>query len=418
MKAMLRQARIVAPGTENHSHIKDILVENGIIIDISDHSSADFDKEIISDSLHVSCGWVDLFAHIPDPGHEFRETIQSGAESAAAGGFTDVFISPNTQPAVSTKAQVDYIIQQSVPLPVNLYPIGAVSKHTQGKELAEMYDMYASGARCFSDGFNSVQHPNLLIKALQYVKQHEGLIIQIPDDHSLSAHGLVHEGLVSTQMGLPGKPAIAEELMIARDIALLRYTESRLHITGVSTRNGLDLITHAKKEGLDITCSVTPYHLMFTENDLSDYDTNLKVNPPLRSDSDRLALIDGIKNGWIDAITSHHLPLHQDEKDCPFEEAKYGMNTLETTFSMLTHVLGYDDAWINCLTNAPRKIAGLPLPTISVGSTATLTLFDPTISTNYEKTNIRSKSYNTPFVNKSIPGKVLGIINKKRLFER
>jgi dihydroorotase len=415
MKVLVRQARIVSPDSTFHSLKKDILIHEGIIAEISDHLNVSADVEIRSENLHVSAGWVDLFAQIPDPGHEYRETLQTGAMAAAHGGFTDIFLTPNTNPPISSKTQVEYIRQQSAPLPVNFYPIGAISKGTEGKELAEMYDLFASGAICFSDGFKPVQHPNLLIKALQYVKQHRGFLIQMPDEKSLSANGLMHEGLVSTRMGLPGKPAIAEELMIARDIELLRYTDSRLHITGVSTRNGLRLIADAKKQGLNLTCSVTPYHLIFSENDLTNYDTNLKVNPPLRTEDDRLALIEGIKNGTIDAISTHHTPLHEDEKDCPFEEAKYGMNGFETLFSLLVQAIGYDDAWIQCLTTNPRRITGMNPPILAQGNSACLTLFDPSLPVTYSAAKLRSKSKNTPCLDKPFSGGVIGIINKNQV---
>jgi dihydroorotase len=415
MKALIRQARIVSPDSPFHSLKKDLLIQEGIIVEISDQISVEADVEIRSENLHVSVGWTDLFAQIPDPGNEYRETMQTGARAAAHGGFTDVCLTPNTNPPVSTKSQVEYIRQQSTLLPVNFHPIGAISKGTEGKELAEMYDLLASGAVCFSDGFRPVQQPNLLIKALQYVKQHQGFLIQMPDEKSLSAHGLMHEGMVSTRMGLPGKPAIAEELMISRDIELLRYTNSRLHITGVSTRNGLNLIADAKKQGLNLTCSVTPYHLVFTENDLTNYDTNLKVNPPLRTEDDRLALIEGIKNGIVDAISTHHIPLHEDEKNCPFEEAHYGMNGFETMFSLLVRAIGYDDAWINCLTTNPRSIAGMSQPRITEGSTACLTVFDPIMPVTYTATKLKSKSKNSPCLNTPFTGGVLGIINKNQV---
>jgi dihydroorotase len=416
MKALLRQAKIVAPDSPLHGLKKDILLQDGIISEISDRIDTDFDREIISGNLHVSQGWVDLFAQIPDPGFEYRETLQSAANSAAAGGFTDVCMTPNTNPVLSTKSQVDYIRQQSIPLPVHLHPIGAISKDTQGKELTEMYDMLAGGAICFSDGFKSVQHPNLLIKAMQYVNQYQGFLIQLPDDKNLSAHGMMNEGFVSTRMGLPGKPAIAEELMIARDIELLRYTDSRLHITGVSTRNGLNMIARAKAEGLKLTCSVTPHHLVFTENDLTTYDTNLKVNPPVRTEGDRMALIEGVLSGVVDAIASHHVPLHPDEKDCPFEDAQYGMHGFETVFSLLMKAMGYKEEWVRCLTSTPRTILGLKQPAIAVGMPACLTLFDPTIDTCFNSTRFQSKSKNTPCIDQTMPGKIIGIVNKNQVF--
>ncbi|MEN9963344.1 MAG: hypothetical protein RL582_439, partial [Bacteroidota bacterium] len=223
MKAIVRKCRIVCPESIYNGKTRDILIENGIILKIDEQIEANDALEISSKNLHASIGWVDLFSTIPDPGAEQRETIESGAHAASAGGFTTVFITPNTKPTISTKSQVEYVLKQNQHLPTEILPIGCISKNGEGKELAEMYDMHNSGALVFSDGCNPVQNPNLMIKALQYAVANDTLLIQIPDEHDISAHGLINEGLVSTMMGLPGKSSIAEELMISRDIELLRY---------------------------------------------------------------------------------------------------------------------------------------------------------------------------------------------------
>ena len=206
--------------------------------------------------------------------------MESGANAAAAGGFTEVMLIPNTQPVVSNKSQVEYIIQKSKTLPVTIHPIGAITKYAEGKELSEMFDMFHSGAVAFSDGTNPVQSSGILQKALEYILPVNGTIIQLPEDKSIGAHGLMNEGAMSTKLGLQGKPALSEELMIARDIEILRYTNSKIHFTGISTEKSVELIAEAKKENLSVSCSVTPYHLFFSDEDLNDYDTNLKVNPP------------------------------------------------------------------------------------------------------------------------------------------
>ena len=227
MKVLIKHANIICSSSAHHGQVKDILLHNGIIEKIADQISEKVDQIIEYPGLHVSIGWMDLFAHFNDPGMEHKETLESGARAAAAGGFTDVLILPNTAPSISSKSVVEYIRQKAATLPVNILPIGSLTKNNEGKALTEMYDMFASGAVAFSDGTESVQSPGLLLKALQYVLPIEACIIQVPDDKSVSAHGLINEGIVSTQLGLPGKPAIAEELMIARDIELLKYSKSR-----------------------------------------------------------------------------------------------------------------------------------------------------------------------------------------------
>ena len=239
MKLLIKKARIVDPSSPFNGQIIDIFIDNGIISQLGNELTLQADKEINIEGLHVSPGWMDVFANFGDPGYEFKETLETGAAAAAAGGYTDVMVIPNTNPCVHNKSNVEYITQKSKTLPVTIHPIGAITKNSEGKELAEMYDMRASGAIAFSDGINSVQSSGLLLKALQYVKTFEGTLLQIPDDKNINAHGLMNEGIMSTQLGLPGKPAMAEELIVARDIKLARYAESKLHFTGVSSKKSL-----------------------------------------------------------------------------------------------------------------------------------------------------------------------------------
>ena len=250
-----------------------------------------------------------------------------------------------------------------------------------------------------------------MTKALQYVLANDKVIIQLPDEKSISAHGLVNEGIVSTKMGLPGKPAIAEELMIMRDIELLKYTGSKLHITGISTRKSVELIAAAKKSGLQITCSATPYHCYFNDEDLAGYDTNLKVNPPLRNQDDKTAIREALNNGTIDCIASHHIPLNWDDKTCEFEYAKYGMTGLESVFSVFNSIFINLEHLINHLTSHPRNIFGITMPRIEENVDACLTLFQPEESFTFEATQIHSKARNNPFIGKQLEGKVIGIIN-------
>ena len=418
MKILLKQVLIADPNSNYNGLIKDILIIDGIISRVEDVIDEDADEKIQIENAAVSPGWVDIFAHFCDPGFEFRETIENGAAAAAAGGYTRVFVLPNTNPNVQTKAQVEYIVQKGTQTPVHVQPLGAVTKNIEGKELAEMYDMYSSGAVAFSDGVNPVQSAGLMVKALQYVKAFNGVVIQVPVDKSIGQFGLMHEGIVSTQLGLPGIPAMAEELMIARDIKLARYADSKLHFTGVTTAKSLEYINRAKDAGLQVTCSVAPYHLFFCDEDLTSYDTNLKVNPPLRSKADMLALREAVKNGLIDCIASHHLPQDWDNKTCEFEYAKNGMIGLQTAYAAVqTAIPELSAGNIAALfaTNA-RKIFGLADAGINIDAPAELTIFNASARTVFVKEEIKSKSHNTPFIGKELNGKIIGIFNRGKLF--
>lgn len=418
MKLLIRQARIVDAHSPHNGQILDIFIDKGIIKQTGDKLNVTPDKEINLEGLHVSPGWMDVFADFGDPGYEYKETLQSGANAAAAGGYTNVMILPNTNPVLHNKSNIEYVIQKASSLPVTIHPIGAITKNTEGKELAEMYDMQSGGAIAFSDGINTVQSAGVLVKALQYIKTFDGTIMQLPDDKSVNPHGLMNEGIISTRLGLPGKPVLGEELIIERDLKLVRYAGSRIHFTGVSSEMSLKYIREAKNRGEHVTCSVTPYHLFFCDEDLMSYDTNLKVNPPLRTARDRDALREGIADGTVDCIASHHLPHEYDSKIVEFEYAKYGMISLETAFAALKTCLPDIslEQWIALLSTNPARIFGRQRQGILADMPASLTLFDPSKKWKVTTDQLFSRSKNSPFLGKELTGKVIGIINKDQLF--
>ncbi len=419
MQVLIRQAKIADPGSDFHDKVVDILVEDGVIKDIATSLKVKADTVVEAEDLHVSTGWTDIFTDYREPGYEHKETITSGLNAAAAGGFANVFTVPNTNPVVDTKSVVQFVLQKANGHATSLRPLGAISQGLEGKNLAEMLDMQHNGAIAFTDGWKPVQNANLLLKALEYVKSFDGTVIQVPVEAALSAGGLMHEGPVSTKLGMAGIPALAETLIIHRDIELARYTESKLHITGVSSAESVELIRKAKKEGVNVTCSVTPYHLALTDESLNTYSSLYKVSPPLRSEADRQALIKGLKDGIIDCIASHHRPQEWDAKEKEFEYAADGMNIQEIAFAIVWNAAGKKvglERIVDAMTTAPAKIFGLETGNIKKGSKATLTLFSTTAHTTLHNGDVISASRNNPFLGQQILGKVIGMINNDKIY--
>ena len=414
MQVHIRKARVIDPQSAFHDKVVDLLIEDGIIKNIAASINSKAEKVIEAKGLCVSPGWVDVFADYREPGFEHKETIHSGLEAAAAGGFTDVLLAPNTLPALSTKSIIQFVLQKANGNVVGLHPIGAATQNTDGKDLAEMLDMRANGAVAFSDGWKPVQQANLMLKALEYVKAFHGTLIQIPVDASLASGGLMNEGIVSTGLGMAGIPALAESIMVHRDIELLRYTGSKLHITGVSTTESLEMIRKAKTEGLAITCSVTPYHLALTDESLTGYDSAFKVSPQLSTEADRMALIAGLNDGTIDCIATHHRPHEWDAKAKEFEYASDGMAVQENAFNILWDTLKEYisiERLVEAMTIMPRVIFGLETQEITKGHKAVMTIFTTSGNNTLAKKEVRSASHNNPFIGKKLGGKVLGIIN-------
>lgn len=415
---LLRQVTVMDKNSPHHGLTVDVLIDSGGIREIGrnlDVSGDNISTYEASDNfaLHLSPGFVDLFADYREPGYEQKETIATGLAAAARGGFTDVFLLPNTQPVADGRAGIQYALRQSQGNAVRLHPLGAVSQGIEGKSLAEMMDMRAHGAIAFTDGWKPVQSSGLMLKALEYVKAFDGIVIQMPVDEALAKGGLMHEGSRATRFGMPGIPTLAESLIVHRDIELTRYTKSRLHITGISSAESVALIRRAKEDGLDITCSVTPYHLLLTDEALQTYDSAYKVTPPLRTEADRQALIAGLADGTIDCITSHHRPQDWDAKAKEFEYAGDGMAVQEIVFPLVMQAVGTSvslERVINALTAAPRRIFGLPEVSIGKDRKATLTLFSPDASYTFSKESAASLAYNNPFEGTNLKGAIHRII--------
>ena len=414
MQLLLKKVTILSPTSKYHLKKKDILIKNGLIEKIADSINEKVKTVIDEKNVYVSIGFMDLFADFCEPGYEHNDTIATGMKASLAGGFTDVCLLPNTNPIIQNRSTIESIKSKSDL--VNLHPLGAVSKNTEGKDLAEMYDMKQGGAIAFTDGKKTIQDAGLLLKALQYIKTFDGVIIEIPENTSISKHGLMHEGIASTKLGMPGKPAISEYIAIQQSLELVSYTNSKIHFTGISTKKSIEIIKQAKKQGLQVTCSVTPYHLLYTDADLETYDSLYKVNPPLRTDEDRKALLKAVEDGVVDSIASHHFPQDWDSKTKEFEYAKNGMITLQTMLPSLLKASSKItlEKWISLLTEKPREILSLPMPIIEEKQPACLTVFNPTEKWNFNTTNNESLSANSPLLNSEMIGKIKCVINNNQ----
>jgi dihydroorotase len=411
MNLIIRKATIVDPKSPYHNQTVDIKITNGIIEEIGvSILNIVTHEEFHHDDLHISQGWFDTSVSLGEPGFEDRETIANGLNVAAKSGFTGIALQPNSYPIIDNQSQVHFVKQKAVNSATELFPIGAFTKGSEGKDMAELFDMKNAGAIAFGDYNTSLANANLLKIGLQYVQDFDGLVIAFCQDETIKGNGVANEGIVSTRLGLKGNPNLAEELLVTRNLFLLEYTGGKLHIPTLSTAKSVALIKEAKKRGLQVTCSVSVHHLVMTDEKLEGFDTRYKVSPPLRTDDDRQALIAGVLDNTIDCITSDHNPIDIENKKMEFDLAKNGTIGLESAFGALLVVLPLEKI-ITKLTFG-RTILNFENQVIEVNNKASLTLFTTNDNWTFEKEHILSKSKNSAFLGQKMKGKVIGIYNQ------
>ncbi len=412
MKLLIKSAKIVDTKSPFHLKQKDIFIENGVIKAIENKIDKKADKVINIENLHVSQGWFDSSVSFGEPGFEERETLQNGLDTAMKSGFTSLILNPNTNPVIDNAALVQYLKTKTQSHIVNMLISGSLTEKSEGEQLAELFDMHQNDAVVFGDYKQGIKNANLLKLALQYSKAFKALVQVFPIESNLSDNTQMHEGAISTSLGLKALPRMAEVIQLKRDLDLLRYTNSKIHFSCISTAESVKLIKEAKKEGLDVSCSVAISNLIYTDKKLEDFDTKFKVWPPLRESEDQKALLKGLKSGIIDMVTTDHQPLNIELKKTEFEYAAFGSIGLESAFGILNKKLGLEES-ITCLTRGKSRFNQAE-SNLEVGQNAELTLFNPDIKWVFSENDINSKSKNAIFLNETLQGKALGVINKNQ----
>jgi dihydroorotase len=414
MNLIIRQAKIVDTQSPFHNQTVDVKITKGIIEEIGvSLLNIDNHQEFQHEGLHLSPGWFDTSVSLGEPGFEDRETIANGLQVAAKSGFTGIALQPNSYPVIDNQSQVHFVKQKAAKSVTELFPIGALTKGSEGKDLAELYDMKNAGAAAFGDYTTNLSNANLMKIALQYVQDFDGLVIAYCQDETIRGNGVANEGTVSTRLGLKGIPNLAEELLVARNLFLLEYTGGKLHIPTISTAKSAALIKEAKNKGLNVTCSVSVHHLVLTDEKLEGFDTRYKVTPPLRTEQDRQALIAAVLDNTIDCITSDHNPIDIENKKMEFDLAKNGTIGMESAFGALLTVLPLENI-IEKLTFG-KKLLNIESQNIKDKHKASFTLFSTAESWTFGKEHILSKSKNSAFLGQPMKGKVIGIYNQGKL---
>ncbi|HIQ72577.1 MAG TPA: dihydroorotase [Candidatus Onthenecus intestinigallinarum] len=412
MKTILRGGRVIDP-SQNLDGVMDVLIEDGRIAELCAHAQKDGAEVIDASGLCVLPGLVDIHCHLRDPGFEYKEDIATGTQSAAAGGFTSICCMPNTNPVNDCAAVTRYILERAATVGsgVHVYPIGAISKGLKGGELAEIGTMKEAGIVAISDDGKPVVNPNLMRLALIYADHFDVPVVSHSEDPDLVDGGVMNEGYMSTLLGLRGTTRAAEEVMIARDILVAETYGKRIHLCHVSTKGGVQLIREAKARGVRVTAETAPHYIGATDAWVEGYDTNTRVNPPLRTEEDRLAVIAGLVDGTLDCIATDHAPHHADEKNVEYPLAASGMVGFETAFAVCYTELvekGYMDLprLVSLMTCKPARILNLPAGTLAPGTRADIALVDLARSWTVDAAKLHSKSKNTPFDGRTYTGRV------------
>jgi dihydroorotase len=415
MNILLKSAKIIDPTSSFHGNTLDILIRNGIIDKIDKYIDAPKASVIEHKNLCVSLGWFDSSVSFGEPGYEERETLDQGLSVAAASGFTQIAYNTNTNPLPTSKADISFLLRSALHTPTTLHPKGHITAQNNAQQLAELHDLSQAGAICFSNHKQPIDDPHLLLLALQYARGFDGLVESFPIDPQLAVHGVMHEGKVSTLLGLTGIPNLAEEIRIRRDLSILSYTGGKLHIPTISTAEGVGFIRQAKKDKIDVSCSVAIHNLIMTDEQLDGFDTRYKLMPPLRESKDQKALLKGLKDGTIDMVTSDHQPMDIEHKKVELEHAAYGSLGLETAFGSLCTMMHAEDAAL--ILNRGKERFGVSQQSIQIGAQADLTLFTADGTTIVSKEGILSRSKNSAYLGKELKGTVIGVINNNSIFQ-
>lgn len=414
MKILIQSPQIIDVGSPFHEKEKNVLIQNGRIAEIGDKNYS-ADKVIKAEGMKLSVGWFDLGTFVGDPGLEHKEDLESVSKAAAAGGFTEIAVLPNTSPSIQSKNEISYLIMDNDIRLVQIHALASVTRNNKGEELTEMIDLHEAGAIGFTDGLKPIWHTDIFLKSLQYLQKFNGVLIDHPEDNWLNLFGQMHEGINSTMLGLKGMPRIAEEIVISKNLELLGYAGGRLHFSRISSGKSAELIKAAKKK-VQVSCDMAAYQTLFDDSFLLGFDTSYKVNPPLREKPDNDTLIKALKDGTIDVLCSGHMPHEEESKKLEFDHADFGMINLQTFASNLVSLskwVNYD-VLIEKVTTAPRRILNLEQPKIEVDAKANLTLFDPEASWILDDRTNFSKSKNSPWFGKSITGKVAAVFNNSK----